>query len=154
MSKKFRTPKRRIERIRNRINDTITTSVSEVILHTAEDAKTLVRTIFDITLVRIDDGLVSAAYDMMLQRLEAGVTVNAPAIGASLDQPASLSLLWEHGGVTNIVTASGDMQVIRLFVDLASMRKMKENDTIEWAHVSDVANAFQAQGHVTLFFKE
>ena len=49
----IRAPKRPILRIRNRIDDTITNSVSTLTLHTTTDTETLVRTIIDLKIAVI-----------------------------------------------------------------------------------------------------
>ena len=146
--------KRRIEKVRNMINDVITNSQSNLVLHTAEDAKTLVRTIIDLKLVRIDDGAVTAIYHQIIQRAEAGTTIFNPSTTQFLDAPAATALIWEDAGVANIITAAGDMNVIHIQVDTKGMRKMKENDTIVLSHLATVASAFQVSGNITLFFKE
>ncbi len=153
MSKSFKV-KRRIERVRNVINDSITNTISELVLHTAEDAKTLVRTIIDLTLVRVDDTTVTANYALMILVAEQGINVLNVSTAQQLDQPAPNALVWEQGGASNIITAAGDMNTIHIRVDTKGMRKMKENDTIELSHIATVAAAFEMQGNVTLFFKE
>jgi len=153
MSKTFKT-KRRIEKIRNVINDSITNSISELVLHTAEDAKTLVRTIIDLSLVRVDDGAVTASWQMMIQAAQKGISVLTVSATQDLDAPAPIALVWEAGGTSNIITAVGDMQIHHIEVDTKGMRKLKEGDVIKLTHIATVSAAFEMQGTITLFFKE
>ena len=153
MSKKI-TVKRRIEKIRNMINDNITNSVSSLILHQAEDAKTLVRTILDLKLTRNDATAVAAAYHMVNSIRPAGTQVIVPSTTQALDVPASNMLIWEDAGTTNIETVVGDANILHIRVDTKGMRKMKENDQITLEHIASVASAFNLVGTVTLFFKE
>ncbi len=153
MSKNFK-PKRRIEKVRNVINDNVTNTVSELILHTAEDAKTLVRMILDCILVRNDAGAVSGTYHLVVQRAEQGISVITPSVTQALDGNAPIALIYENAGVANIETVVGSQDLIHVFVDNQGMRKMKEGDTIELAHVANIASAFSLVGTITLFFKE
>ena len=136
------------------INDTITNSQSNLVMHTAEDAKTLVRTIVDLKITRTDDGTVNATYHQVIQRAEAGTLIFNPTTSQFLDAPAANALVWEDAGTSNIVTAVGNMQILRIQLDSKGMRKMKENDTIVYSHIASVASAFQVSGTITLFFKE
>ena len=155
MARKYsNAPKRRIERIRNRINDLITSTASGLTLHTAEDAKTLVRTIIDL---KVNVQIASAAtfvYDMLMQLNPNGVTIFQPSVAQLLDDPLPINMIWEDSGSLNVETVVGDYNIIHIKADLKSQRKMKENDTLVLAHIANVANAFQLSGYVTLFFKE
>ncbi len=153
MSKRI-TVKRRIETIRNQINDTITNTVSNLILHTAEDAKTLVRTIIDLHLVRIDATAVAAVWAQSISVLAAGVAILNPATAQVLDAVRAVPTLWQNAGVTNIETVVGDMNGVHIFADIKGMRKMKANDTVQLAHIGTIASSYQLVGTIILFFKE
>ena len=153
MSKSF-SPKRRIERRVSRINDTITTSESVLTIHTAEDAKTLVRTIVDLTIVRADTGVVAADYDIIMQLRPGNVQITSPSSTQSLDRNTPNTLIWEKMGVHEREDASGSTNMDVVVRDLKGMRKMKEGDTITLEHISSVASAFHLVGTVTQFFKE
>ncbi len=147
-----RAPKRRIEKVRNRLNFTATNSHENRVIHTAEDSKTLVRMI-----VRLEvQKAITAVADMHLlfQLAPGGIFTITPTISQVLDVPASNMLLTEASFRANVVTAIGEAPIIVYTLDSKAMRKLKENDTIMLSTLCDVASAFGVVGHVTLFFKE
>ena len=153
MSKKFTAPKRRIERVRNKIDDSIISSESTLVLHTAEDAKTLVRTIIDLWITRDDATTGKGEWHMILQLAQRGTKVYTAVNTSILDGDASIGLLWESAGVTFMHTAAGESTSHHIQVDLKSMRKMSPQDDIQLVHISD-ANVLNLSGIITLFFKE
>ena len=150
----FFAPKRRIERIRSRINDLIITSVSDLTLHSAEDAKTLVRTIIDLKIVLQSAAVATFVWDLIIQLAPAGVQIVAPNVGQSLDASLPINVIWEDAGVDNVETVVGEYNILHIQVDLKSQRKMKEGDLITLSHIANTANAFAIVGHIILFFKE
>ncbi len=147
-----RAPKRRIEKIRNRLGFTITDSNASRVLHVAEDSKTLVRIIIDVYIQKIIT--TTADYHMVLQLAPGGTSVITPQIGQVLDEPAINLLLLEQSGAGFTLSAIDQAQRFHWQVDSKAMRKMKETDQIKLQTLSDVASAFTVTGHVTLFFKE
>ncbi len=154
MSKKFTAPKRRIERIRNRIDILVGNSEGQVDLHTAEDAKTLVRTIIDIHIVKVDGAAAESDWYFSIQRAEQSVRISAVSVSQFLDNTAAIAIIWDHAGTHDIISAVGRAPSTTVFRDLKSMRKMKENDTIEFSHIASVNAAIRVVGMITLFFKE
>ena len=153
MSRTFKV-KRRIEKVRNLINDLVTDSVSTLTLHSAEDLKMLIRTIIDLKLVRNDSALSGVQYHMVLVYEPAGVAVVTPSVSQILDQPAVKNLVWEDAGTMRLITAVGDMNILHLKIDTKGMRKMTETDELSLLHVGDITNSIRIVGTITFFFKE
>ncbi len=149
-----RAPKRRIERIRNILGFTPTDTLNERILHTAEDAKTLVRTIIDLYFVDATNGTTLINLHAIIQLAQAGVVVLAPNVGQSLDKPAPIALITEKKIVSYNAASGNVATIIHWQADLKSMRKMKENDQINLSTIQNATSGFQVHGTVTLFFKE
>ena len=144
--------KRRIERVRSRINVTLASGVGIILLHTAEDAKTFVRTIISLTIGASVSAGAQLEYAGVVQLKPAGVTVVVPAVTADLDRPFPNNVIWENVGNIRNHTLIGDANTDRWFADLKSMRKMKENDTLTY----DIAtlDAVTLNGTIVMFFKE
>jgi len=154
MSKKFSGPKRRIERIRNRIDILLTAGIVNVVLHAAEDAKTLVRTIVRLSMVHVSGTAVESGYNIMIHRAEQSAAVINPGIAQTLDFPAPNALIWEDSSTLDQVDATGPSTRKEIREDLKGMRKLKENDTIELAHIAGTVSILRLVGTITLFFKE
>ncbi len=149
-----RAPKRPILRVRNIIDDIITNTQSDLILHTSTDPETLVRMIIALNLVLIDVTQVTREYHLLFQVGPSGTLILQPISTQLLDSDAPQQLLTEFAGVQNTETAAGAQMIEKLEADLRSMRKMKPGDTIQLSHISQIASAFQMRGVVTLFFKQ
>ena len=154
MSKKFSSPKRRIERIRNRIDILLTSGAVSVNLHVAEDAKTLVRTIVDLVMTHVSGSAEEADWHLLIQRAEGSVRIVEPTIANSLDNVAPQALIWENSGSLDMVTAAGNGAQTKIEYDGKGMRKMKENDTVELTHLASTASILRVVGTITLLFKE
>lgn len=149
-----RAPKRPILRVRNVIDDVITNTQSNVIIHTATDPETLVRMIIDLVLVVVDTTQVTREYHMIFQLGPGGTLILAPTTAQVLDADAPQQLLTEFAGIFNSEDATGPWTSLQLQTDLKSMRKLKPGDTIVLSHISNVASAITMRGIVTLFFKQ
>ena len=126
-----------------------------MVLYVAEDAKTLIRTIVSFTVTRGDNGTTVAAWSCGIQLQPQGVSIVAfNTTAETLNQVRPKELIWETGGGSNTEIAAGIHQIDRIFADIKGMRKMVEGDEITLRGISDVANAFNVIGKVTLFFKE
>ena len=154
MSQKFRTPKRRVESFFSKINTTITTSATSNILHSAEDSKTLVRTIIQLFITRLDAALSPAFFNLQLIHEPQGANIVTGAVAAALDSVKPTGLLWNFNGHADRESAIGETVAQRVEVDLKSMRKMKEGDTMVLQTIGDVASSFTISGSITQFFKE
>lgn len=139
-------PKRRIERVNNRINHLITNATTNTIMHTCEDRKTLVRAI-----IQLDTAMIAPCdYTVLIQRAPRGITVAVPATAEALDSNMTKEQVWEY---TSSFVA-GVTSHVQVLVDLKSMRKLDPGDTVVMRDISNVPNSVQLTGTVTLFFKE
>jgi len=154
MSKKFTGPKRRIERIRNRIDVLMGDDAAFIVLHAAEDAKTLVRTIVDLMFIHIGGTANEIDWNIMITRAESSIPVVDTAISLQLDAVAPIALIWEHSGTLGMETLAGNLPTKDAFADLKGMRKMKETDTIEFVTQASTSSFIRVVGTITLFFKE
>lgn len=145
---KYRYPKRRIERVSNRINHQLTNAATTSILHTCEDRKTLVRAIITLYTFRITG--VQTAWNYVLHRLPRGQSVGSPSVSESLDNDVVKEQIWDISQ-GQFGTA---LEVIETHVDLKSMRKMDPGDTLVLKDTCSVAAGAHVYGQITLFFKE
>ncbi len=153
-TQRARAPKRPVLRVRNVIDDTVTTTQSDLILHTATDPETLVRMIIKLTMILIDVTQVIREYHIVWQLAPGGNLITNPTTSQVLDADAPMTLLTEEAGGQNTETAVGSNPVEQIIADLKSMRKLKPGDTIVMSHISNVASAFTVKGIITLFFKQ
>lgn len=146
-NKNFFGPKRHIERVGNNIDDNITNSTTNIILHTCEDRETLVRTI-----IQLDVGYQNPGdYALVIAREPQGTAVIAPGVGQSLDIPMVKEEIWTYMGRA---PQTADQSVQHITVDLKSMRKLDVGDEITLRHLGSVQDCALLVGRVTLFFKE
>lgn len=140
-------PRRRTEKIIGVFNDTATTSSGDIVLHTAEDSKTLVRAIITIRSVAVSG---APTYNYTLQRAPNSTSVYNAITGNDLDKPTSD----EHvAHVTGLFLANSTEPMTDV-IDTKSMRKMSEADTLVLSHKANVASGVTFSGSYTLIFKE
>lgn len=149
-----RAPKRRIEKVRNRINFTMTASTVNIVLHAAEDSKTLVRTIIDLVVLYVGTSASFQDWQMLIQRAEGGTSTIGAIAAQDLDKPASNALIWEHSGMSFHRSDVGSEVYYRVQADIKGMRKLKELDKILLTHISSEASVHVVTGQITQFFKE
>ncbi len=149
-----RAPKRPVLRVRNRIDDTIASSISNVILHTSTDPETLVRIILKLTMVPNSNTAVDHEYHMLMEHQPQGQSITDPVISAVVDADAPITLLWEDSAVNTIESLIGFATILTVEVDLKSMRKLKPGSVIALRHIGNVASTFTMKGTITLFFKQ
>ena len=136
-------PKRRIEAITSKFTTSIQAAAGFETLHNAEDSKTLVRTIIDLVVTKTDGTAGSSLFNLLLGHNPRGQVVISPSITQSLDQPKIKNQLWEHLGQMQAGTdASIFVPTYNIFVDLKSMRKMQETDTITIGHLCTANDDF------------
>ena len=148
--------KRRIERIMSRVVQTgLGTSEANIVLHTAEDSKTLVRILMRAKAYATGDIATPVRGEWLLAVAPNGTGVTAAAsTSQDLDNPVPLQeiargpMVWCHN-------ATGDyafMDTVEL--DTKAMRKLKENDVIELSLISNTASSLYFTAVVYLWFKE
>ncbi len=149
-----RAAKRTVIRIRNRLDDTIGTTIATLALHTSTSAETLVRTIVDLKVVPISATAVDHEYHMLIEREPGGQVQQTPSNSQELDAVARESLIWEDSGVYTLETVAGIVPPIHIKADLKSMRKMKPGDVTGMRHIGNLASTYTMKGTVTLFYKK
>ena len=120
-------PKRRIERVWSRVVATsVGTTPEENILHSAEDAKTLIRVLFNMRAWVTTDA-VSTRYGEWVLSVYPASTRVAPVAGSgeTLDQDAPLQEL-ARGPVASIRDNTNGFHIIdQVHLDTKAMRKLK-----------------------------
>lgn len=146
-----RAPKRRIEKVTSIFNQQMTNSAGNLVLHTAEDQKTLVRVVGKLFVTGDTPGQ-RFSYNLTLQRAPSGTEVLTPATAQALDQDRTKEVIAEMCGVVPALAADEGQVIID--VDLAGMRKLSVGDEVTLSHIVSIANAGDLGGSLTLFFKE
>lgn len=141
-----RAPRRRIEKVWSQVVNTITNSTTSLVLHEAEDAKTLVRIIMNGDWTPIDGG--ACGWTVAIE--PSGTAVVGPTSGTSLgnDQNGLEILRGAHGW------GASSTESIHEVIDSKGMRKLKAGDEIVFRHVGDTASMGTFTGVFTLIFKE
>ena len=151
-----RAPKRRIERIKAIIIDaTVASTVTEIILHTAEDAKTLVRSMGNLFITPIDTAMTAAtAINIMLAVNPASVRVGFPTVTQVLDVDVGINEIasWWAEAIMN--NANGQYDKTILSWDTKAMRKLKAGDEITLLYDATQASDLRIRGVIYLWFKE
>lgn len=138
-------PKRRIEKVYSQVVNTVTNSTTSLVLHTAEDSKTLVRIIMDGVWTPITGG----AFGWVVAIEPTGTSVISPGSGTQLDQDMSNLLLLK--GCAGFGTGVENLPV---HIDSAGMRKLQTGDEIVFRHLADTATMATFSGTFILIFKE
>ncbi len=156
MSRKFaRGPKRRVERIVSRIRDpTASSTVESVILHAAEDAKTLIRTIIRMWVLPVGATVGLHTIDMVLALRPVGAVVGAPSLAVILDTPEAKQVIWRDTLSFDMRSDIGVVVPIPVHVDVKSMRKMVETDEMVLSYIASTAGMFALDANIVQFFKE
>ena len=149
-------PKRRIERVGSRIIDTSVSSTSEdFILHTADDAKTLIRAWGQLSLSPIStSSATSILYGGLLCVDPAGVGVIGASVTQVLDEDVPLQEIGRWYGDTMQNDTNGQIITDKIEFDMKAQRKLKKGDEIVWKHIASTNAAVRARGIIYLWFKE
>lgn len=141
-----RAPRRRVEKVTAQVVNTITNSITNAVLHTCEDAKTLVRVIMEGDFTPIAGG----AYGWVLVKEPQGSAVVTPSAGTNLDVDESdLLLVRGSGGF-----GASAVENTHISIDSKGQRKLKVGDEIVLRHVGDTATMGTFAGTITMIFKE
>lgn len=139
-----RGPKRHIEKVISQVHSEITNATTNVILHTSEDSKTLVR-------IRISGNILGKAtgnYGWIVGIEPNGTAIEAPYAASQLDKDEGPLVILRGAGVSD---ADSDQMID---VDSKGMRKIKTGDEIVFRHLGDGASIADIGALVTLWFKE
>ncbi len=161
MSSRTRAPRRRIERVRTQVvQNTVPTAGKNIEVHNAEDSKTLVRTLVDLTLgYKVDN--TNDRYDtvdLVLHQRPGNVSVASSILTAVPDSVVPLQEIARWTVPVKLVTRGTDghwQYMPRVFADIKAMRKFKENDRLALG-VSASTNDLEVNidGVIYAWFKE
>lgn len=143
-----RAPRRRIEKVWSRFQESMTTTIAETDLHTCEDTKTLVRMLLDLQIVNSGD--VDSNYDINISVAPKATTIAGCSTSESLDNDSSKHTLWRFRGRFK---AESD-EPVTLHVDSKAMRKLQTGDKLILQTKSDGAGGPILVGYSTFWFKE
>ena len=156
VNKRFPAPKRRIERVRSRVNQQVMDGTpTDLVLHVAEDAKTLVRILIDgnffpgATQTTPQDQTV----EIMLRVNPQGVVVITPSGATGLDQSVGIN------EISSSMFTVGQLSIEAWWMhpyrrDIKAQRKLRENDEIALSLVCDLSNRVLFTGLIYMWFKE
>ena len=91
---RYRVPKRRIETVYCTITHLSKALVTATVLHTAEDTKTLVRSIIQLSCQKLTDGVKNLGF--MLECQPNAVEIQGLSITETLDNERSRAMMWQH----------------------------------------------------------
>ena len=151
-----RAPKRRIERIKAIIVDaSVDSAVETVVLHTAEDSKTLVRALGQILVSPIDTAMTAVnAMQAMLTVRPRSTSVANPSVLQVLDDPVPLQEIASWWLEVFMNNSQGQIFHDKVDFDTKAMRKLKEGDEIALAYRATVASDMRLRAIIYLWFKE
>ena len=156
MAKYSNSPRRRIERIRSVIIDTsVAGTEEEFILHSAEDAKTLIRAWGQLSISPIDTAMVTTVlFSGKLSIHPNSQKVTGPTVTQSLDGNTPLQELgsWYADAMQN--DTNGLITTDKIEFDMKAQRKMKAGDEVVWSHLASTASDLRCRGVIYLWFKE
>ena len=149
MARQFRGPKRVIETVFSTISHESQAAVTSTVLHTSVVAETLVRSIVQLSCVKLTDTVKNLG--LMLEAQPNGVEVQGLSITEQLDQERPRATMWQHMESGNV--AAGNMAAVGVFFDGKGMRKLQKGDTIVLKDTTVANGDWHVSGKVTLFFK-
>lgn len=143
-----RAPKRRIERVWSTLAEGVTNAMGSSTIHTAEDAKTLVRMRGRLHL-NVDT---SCSYGVTISVAPGGTVIsNAnPGVASDLDNDAAEQELLREYVANNMATD----EIIEWEFDSKAMRKLKPGDALIVKWIGDTNPSGTIAGVITCWFKE
>ncbi len=146
-----RGPKRRIERVSSTVYHWATNSITTKALHTAEDAKTLVRMRIQGAITNdIATGTINSfTFTVAVAPSGSAISSCNPAIGEDLDNDVAEQLL-----IRNVDAFSINDEAHFIDIDSKAMRKLKPGDILNYKDLCGQANGSDVFLLVTMWFKE
>lgn len=129
------------------VEHNVQAAVTTTILHAAEDSKTLVRTIMQLSANHV--GVVEQPLGIMLEHQPNGVQVYGLSTTEVLDDPKGREFMFQENKVCSV---EGD--TLEFFIDSSGMRKLSTGDRIVLKDKTSLNDAYTLNGVITLFFKE
>ena len=145
-----RSSRRVVETVYCTISHLSKAALTETVLHTATDAETLVRSIVQLSCVKLTDGVKNLG--LMLENQPNGVEVQGLSITETLDNERAKAMMWQHMMTGNPGVAH-PVQATEVFADMRGMRKLQKGDTIVLKDKTVVDDDWHVTGAITLFFK-
>lgn len=154
----IRSPKRRIERVRAQLSFTYSNSATDLVLHAAEDSKTLVRMKGSFVVYQSASeasAAASRAFVNLFRINPNSVVTVTPATGQAPDVDVIMDELFQLSGgmLTWYSTPIGGNQ-IKYDFDTKLMRKMKAGDEVALGYIASQGGVLGAVGDVYMWFKE
>lgn len=148
-----RAPKRRIERVYNVISQQITDSAVTEVLHSPEDAKTLVRMVGEIHFYAVTGTGVQIG-TAIIRCNRSGVSVIEPEASESKDQDSPVERIAQYPFLVNRDTTNQQYIKCTWKFDIKAQRKLKPGDDIVFAALGGTSAFGNYWGTVDLWFKE
>ncbi len=161
MSRRTRAPRRRIERIATQVvQNSMPTAGKTIVIHTAEDSKTLVRILADLYLGylvnNIDDRYDTV--DLVLSIQPIGVQVAPGSLSAVADRVVGTPEIARWTVPVKVVSRGTDgfwQFMPHIHADISAMRKMKETDKLVLSVIASTNdNEVKLDGNIYAWFKE
>ena len=148
--------KRRIERVFSRVGDSSIAATEETqTLHTADDAKTLIRILIDGIFYPIDNALSFAvAGEMLIAVAPGGTDVASAGTANDLDNDVTLQEITRFPFIAMQNDTNGIYVDTRVFRDIKAMRKLKKGDIVRAYYIADTASDIKCKVDIYMWFKE
>ena len=156
MSKQFRRvgPKRQVARIRTKIVDSsVSSSEENVIVHTALQKETLVRTIIQLNALLIKPAAGASFLDILLELAPGGNSVEGPGLSAVGDDSEGKNALWRYFTHAEHRSDIGVIMPIEIRADIQGMRKLDKDDVVQLSYLGSVAGDWGLTGYIIQFYK-
>jgi len=148
--------RRRIERVRCTLDHQVPASNTSIVLHEAEDTKTLIRMLMDLAFYTDSTAQDYETISAVISVAPRSISVVENSIGEDLDNDVPLeeiTRIYTRIG-NNLNAASGFSMGKDFYRDIKAMRKLRPGDTIEWADIATTVSKCSVEGIIYLWFKE
>lgn len=150
-----RSNKRNFNRVYNGLNHTVTNSVTDKVLYTAEDPVTLVRALINL---HYGDYSGTANTDvkaeMTIEHQPQGQSITTPQTAQVLDEDMPISTIVRKKVRWGVDVTNGARLTRSVEIDLKSKRKLKPGDTLNYKDICSLASGGNVTGDITLIFME
>ncbi len=149
-------PKRPIEAVNSRAQDTLTTGKTTSIVRTVGDRETLVRSILSVNVIPLstNDVDINNTFEYLLNVRPAAAVVVSPSTADALAQVKSKNeILRDRGTVMQNITTNVGTQFDRTY-DIKGMRKLNVGDLVTFDTICSEASNAKITWSLTQFFKQ
>ena len=143
-----RGPRRLIEKKVSVIDTTVMMAVTDLVIDTNDDPRTLVRIIVKGSW----SGIATGKGSFLIHRAPQGTVVGVPVAGPALQMTPGKEWIYQesYGCVKGVDESIGQ----KILVDIKAMRKLDKNDEIVFSTIGNGDNDLSIMATVTMFFKE